>query len=680
MLPTQDQILSALKRARGATPRSLAGMLGVTKREMTEFKRMLRRLQSDEAVVRGGRSRLSLPHKKQLGEFLDTDRGFAFVRPLAGGADIFIQKWLRSGARDGDIVELEITNPERGAGRVVRIAERVSSALGLVGRRGGEFVFLPFRKSMEEMEITDHPDGLDADAVVRVELDYGRRGRTARVVDVIGDIDTEGIEEHVVLETHKRPTDFSARALAEAAGFDEKLSRADLAGRKDYRDLLCFTIDPDDAKDFDDAVSLQPGPAPDTQLLGVHIADVSHYVANGSALDADARSRACSVYFPRGVVPMLPLRLSADLCSLRPGVDRLAFSVMMLVNKRGEVLRSEFHPSVIRSAARLTYTEANAMLADDQDRPHLREALLGMRELSERMVELRRDQGSLDFDLPEPLLHFDTAGDLVHISPYPRLPTHRLVEEFMLAANQAVAQYLYANRFPTLYRVHEPPEPEKVDELNEVLEIFRVPPIDLPDPRPRDFQRAIDVAQQRTEEKFLTYKILRTLMLARYSPENLGHFGLAKTYYLHFTSPIRRYPDLVAHRALRAAIGDAGRTVAEDLDILADSTSRLERDAEAIENEIVAWKVARFMRKRLGETYDSTVIGFSARHLLVDLEGLYIEGKVRIDSLQGNWELDSRSYTLKSGRKRIKIADRVTVQVVAVDMRRREVIFMLTAK
>ncbi|MEW6365245.1 MAG: VacB/RNase II family 3'-5' exoribonuclease [Acidobacteriota bacterium] len=678
MLPDRKRLLDAMKRSGGVSARSLATLLGVTKREMTAFKRLLRELKREEVVVRGGRGRLELRRPPISGEFMETGRGFGFVRPRAGGSDIFIPKWLRAGARDGDTVEVDLTHPERTAGKVMRVTERLATTLGIVSRRGPACWLLPFRRTMEEVELTQGPAGELDGRVVRVALDYARGERTARVVEVLGHVDDEGIEERIVLETHRRPVDFSDEARAQAASYTEKIPTSEIRRRKDFRELLCFTIDPDDAKDFDDAVSLQPGRSADTWILGVHIADVSYFVAEGSPLDRDAASRGCSVYFPRGVVPMLPPRLSDDLCSLRAGVDRLAFSVMMEVDRRGEVIGAEFYPSVIRSAARLTYTEANRMIEERSGSPAILDALLGMKELSERMCDLRRQRGSLDFDLPEPLLHFDMAGELVHISPYPRLSTHRLVEEFMLAANEAVADHLYASNTQVLYRAHEPPEAEKVEELNDILEIFRVPAIQLPDPEPRDFQRAIENAQDRPEEKFLTYRILRALMLARYTPLNLGHFGLAKTSYLHFTSPIRRYPDLVAHRALRAAVSAAEPSKGTDLEALGTAVSRLERDAEEIEREIVAWKVARFMRKRLGETYDATVIGFSAHHLIVDLQGLYVEGKVRVDSMPGRWELDPGSFVLKSGRKRIKIGDRVKVQVVAVDMRRQETIFQLT--
>ncbi len=678
-MPTREDIIRVLKRSRGAaTPRTLANLLGITKKEMTAFKRLLRGLKQEELVVRTGRSHLALPAARFRGEFLETGRAFGFVRPLSGSSDVFIQKWARAGARDGDIVEFDLTDPGRRAGRVVRIIERLPSALGILVRRsGGRAVLLPFRKNMEEVEITASPNDVE-NSIVRVAFNYGHGERTGRVVEVLGDIDTEGIGERVILEIHNRPVEFSAEALAEAESFPDRVPSSAIKNRKDYRNLLCFTIDPDDAKDYDDAVSLQPGHSPDTTILGVHIADVSHFVADGSALDVDARARSCSVYFPRGVVPMLPPRLCGDLCSLRAGVDRLTFSAMLEINRHGEVVGSEFHSSVIRSSARLTYTEAQAMIEGGEGPRGIRDALVVMKALSERMLDLRCRQGSLDFDLPEPLLHFDEDGELVHISPYPRLATHRLVEEFMLAANEAVARHLFQNGIPTLYRAHEAPDPEKVDELNDLLEIFHIPPITLPDPSPRDFQRAIDMCQKRVEEKFLVFKILRALMLARYSTVSLGHFGLAKEFYLHFTSPIRRYPDLVVHRALRVAIGEAPAiSPPDDLDVLADATSRLERDANEIEREIVAWKIARFMRKHLGEIYDAMVIGFSAHHMMLELDGLYIEAKVRIDSLPGRWELD-QGYTLRFGRKKkIKIGDQLKIQVASVDMRRRETVFLL---
>jgi ribonuclease R len=422
-------------------------------------------------------------------------------------------------------------------------------------------------------------------------------------------------------------------------------------------------------------------------LLAVHIADVAHYVPVGSALDQEAYLRGTSVYFPDRVVPMLPHALSSGICSLVEGQDRLTQSVVLELDAKGKPVKADFHDGVIRVAARLSYQQAQAIADGD---PEARTRHAGLVPLIERMVELARlmrkrrfQRGALDLDMPEPKLVLDEKGDMQGILPSQRLESMRVIEEFMLAANEIVAERLDSASVGALYRIHEQPDPGRVEEFCDLAASFGYKlPQNLETIRPEDFQLVLRQIEGKPEEKLVRYLLLRTMKLARYHEDNLGHFGLATEMYAHFTSPIRRYPDLVVHRALRALAQKRTGELPErqTLGEMALHLSEMERRASEAERELVEWKKVRFMAGKLGEVYQGYVTGVHAFGLFVELEEVYVQGLVHVSSMTDDYyRFDERGHRLKGENtgQVYQLGDKVKVQVARVDQERRQIDFAL---
>jgi len=465
----------------------------------------------------------------------------------------------------------------------------------------------------------------------------------------------------------------------------------DLEGRTDFRPRTTVTIDGEHARDFDDAITIEKL-ANGNHWLGVHIADVAHYVQDGSALDVEAYDRATSVYFPERAVHMFPSELSTGLCSLNPHVDRLVQSCLMEIDRKGHVVRYEMHDGVIHSDARMTYTEVNAILTE-----HDPEIIARYRELVplfETMEELfailnkrRRGRGSIDFDLKEPEIVLDDEGMVAAIIALERNVAHRIIEEFMLVANETVAGHLDENDVPTLYRVHEDPDPLKVEEFEEFISTLGYGlGADAEHVQPKHFQKLVQRMHGTPEEKPIAFLMLRTMQKARYSEENLGHFGLAAKSYTHFTSPIRRYPDLVVHRTLREfRHGRVTEPVAlqraDDMPEIARHTSERERRAADAERELVQWKKVRFMANKVGEEFDGFVTGVSAFGLYVELVEHFVEGMVHVSTMADDYyRFIEKAHLLKgeNSHQVYRLGDKVRVQVIKVDMERRQVDLGLT--
>jgi len=520
---------------------------------------------------------------------------------------------------------------------------------------------------------------------------------------------------------YELPDAFPPDVEAEAESVAREVGEEEIRGRTDFRSWTTVTIDPETARDHDDAVAIERL-ANGHWRLAVHIADVSHYVRPGTLLDQEAYLRGTSVYFPDRVVPMLPHALSSNVCSLVEGKDRLTQSAVLELDAKGQVRKAEFHDGVIRSAARLTYQQVQAIVDGDaaERRRHapLVRMLQDMDELAKLMRKRRYERGSLDFDLPEPKLVLGASGEMTGIVAAARLDSMRLVEEFMLAANEAVAARLSKAGMPALFRIHEQPDPERVEEFVELVASFgyRVP-VHLEAIRPQDFQLVLRQIEGKPEEKLVSYLLLRTMKLARYHEENLGHFGLATDMYAHFTSPIRRYPDLVVHRALRALqqgrsgseraihsrASDAGGSanvrggvafktepprIAEqftsqlpaDLSEMGQHLSDMERRAADAERELVEWKKVRFMTDKLGDVFKGYVTGVQAFGLFVELEEIYVQGLVHVSSMTDDYyRFDERAHALKGENTRqiYRLGDAVEVQVVRVDLERRQLDFAL---
>jgi ribonuclease R len=520
-------------------------------------------------------------------------------------------------------------------------------------------------------------------AVVAVEQRRGGGEPRGRLVEVLGDPATPGVDVQVVLRHYGIPDTFPDEALAEAGRLPADPRPADWQGRLDLRGKVVVTIDGESARDFDDAVSIERQ-ADGTYRLGVHIADVARYVTVGSALDREAHRRGTSVYYPERVVPMLPEALSNGLCSLRPGVPRLTLSAFLDVARDGSVVRRRFAETVIASARRLTYNEVRRLLeepraADAAEYGPVVPALLDMRELTAALHQARARRGSLDFDLPEGNVELATDGTMVGVLPYERNVAHRLIEEFMIAANEAVAWELASQAVPALYRVHDPPSRERLEELDELLRPLGLELAgDLGELPPAALQQVLQRIQGRPDEPFLSALVLRTMQRAVYSPECRGHYALASQYYTHFTSPIRRYPDLVVHRGLKALLrGSAGETASDgglDLAAIADHASTTERRAEQSERDLLQWKKVRFLAGRAGERFRGRVTGVQPFGLFVQLDDFRVDGLVAIRTMTDDYYLYEPEAHRLVGERRgrvFQLADAVEVELLGADLRHR---------
>ena len=503
---------------------------------------------------------------------------------------------------------------------------------------------------------------------------------------MLGDINDPGVDTEIILRKHEIPDEHAADAVAEAERMGTVVREKDMAGRTDFRDRQVVTIDGEHARDFDDAISIERLPNGHF-WLGVHIADVAHYVEEGSALDLDAYERGTSVYFPERAVHMFPEALATGLCSLRPHVDRLVQSCLMEVNKRGDVVRYEMHDGIIRSDARMTYTAVNAILTERD--PATIEAYTPfvpmfeqMRELFEILNERRHRRGSVDFDLPEAEVVLNESGFIEDIVASQRNVAHRLIEEFMLLANETVATHLESHGMPALYRIHEAPDPLKVLQFDEFISGFGYSlGAGERAVEPKHFQKLVERIRGTPEERPIAFLMLRTMQKARYDALNVGHFGLAATSYTHFTSPIRRYPDLVVHRLLREQrhtrpSGERKVELEEDLPEIGRHTSERERRAQEAEREILQWKKVRFMADKVGDVFDGYITGVAPFGMFVELIEHYVEGLVHVSTMADDYyRYREQQHALfgENRRKLYRLGDRVQVQIVRVDMERRQI-------
>jgi ribonuclease R len=706
---TEEQILALVrdKVDHPATARELLQVLRVPKDERAGFKRRLRALVAAGSLVEIRGNRFGLPDRMNLvvGRVSTNPRGFAFVEPEAadpdGPSSIFIAGNNLNQAMHGDRVVVRVErqrNGDRAEGRILRILER--GAERVVGRyetgdAGLGFV-VPFdRRLIMDVQVPrGETKGAAPGDMVTVQITRwptATRPALGRVIEDIGRLDEPGVDTQVIIRKYGLSDEYPEAAVSEARRLGSIVRDRDLDGRTDFRHLPIVTIDGEHARDFDDAISLDRLPNGNF-WLGVHIADVSHYVQDGSALDAEAYERATSVYFPERAVHMFPEALATGLCSLNPHVDRLVQSCLMEVDRRsGQVVRYEIHDGVIHSRERMTYTAVNAILTDRD--PEVMERYRPLIPLFERMHEVyellsarRRRRGSIDFDLPEPEIVLDTEGLVEEIVRSERNVAHRLIEEFMLLANETVAAHLESREIPTLYRVHEEPDPAKVEIFEEFISTLGYALAGGEDRmEPRNFQRLVEKTRGKPEEKPIAFLMLRTMQKARYDPANLGHFGLAAEAYTHFTSPIRRYPDLVVHRALRESrrgmSEDRRADAAADLPDVARHTSDRERRAQDAERELVQWKKVRFMADKVGDEFEGYVTGVSAFGLYAELIEHFVEGMVHVSTMADDYyRFVERAHVLrgeKNGRV-YRLGDRVKVQVVRVDLERRQIDLGLT--
>lgn len=619
-------------------------------------------------------------------------RGFGFVTPDAGGPDIFIPPRAVGDLLNGDRVAVRVQKRDRSGrsqGEIVRVLERSRRRILGVFRhergRGPGRVEAYDRLFAAGIEI---PEGSEGDAgdgmVVGVEIvrpPMEHRGASGRIVEVLGRPNEPGMDLRTVVRKYDLRTEFPADVERAARGVSETVPRDEIARREDFRNLPIVTIDGETAKDFDDAVHVHRNPD-GTWELQVHIADVAHYVRPRTPIDREAYERGTSVYFPGTALPMLPERLSNGICSLNPGVDRLVQSCIMVVDSQGKVVAHRFADGVIRTVERMTYTNVARILVDRDPAVSARYRPLvamfrDMEELCGILNARRSRRGSIDFDLPEPEIILEVTGEMSGIVPLERNIAHRLIEEFMLAANETVASALWRARVPSIYRIHERPDPRRLEEFDRVAQAFGYR---LSRPftsiRQQAFQEILDMMKGRPEERFLSRRMLQSMKQARYAEKRDIHFGLAATCYTHFTSPIRRYPDLIVHRILhrvrtdRPLETDERAVLEEFLPEAALHSSRMERNADAAENELVAWKKAAFMSERVGEEFDGLIVAVQPFGILVELLQYYIDGLVPIETLEDDdYRFHEKKQILRGDRhgRIFKLGDRARIRVDRVN-------------
>jgi len=608
--------------------------------------------------------------------------GHGFLVPDGGGAQIYLAAAEMRQVLHRDRAEVRVvgTDPRgRPAGEIVEVLERVNRrVVGRLHKEHGVLILVPEdrRIPVDILIPADQAGRAKPGEVATAEL-VAQPSRHAqpvgRVVEVLGSYADPGMEIEIALRKFDLPHEFSKKAAALARAMADELRPEDLKGRRDLRALPFVTIDGETARDFDDAVHAvrEPGGKNAGFRLRVAIADVSHYVRPGDALDAEARERGTSVYFPRRVIPMLPEKLSNGLCSLNPDVDRLAMVCDMAITPQGEVARYEFYAAVFRSHARMTYTQVWGLLSAGAASNELKT----LHEVYKALAAERDRRGAIDFESVEAKMEFDARGKILRIVPEPRNEAHRLIEECMLAANVCAGGFLAGRGQPALYRVHDEPAPEKVKALREFLAELGLQLPGGDSPKPKDYAQLLAKIRRRPDFALLQTILLRSLKQAHYTPDNVGHFGLAFEAYVHFTSPIRRYPDLLVHRAIKALL--AGQKYAgPDWQEAGRHCSETERRADDASRDVESWLKCYYMRDHVGGVYEGSITGVTAFGLFVMLDDYYVDGLVHISELgRDYYRFEPNRHLLLGERtgKRYRLADRIRVKLVRVDLETRKI-------
>jgi len=689
-----DEILKYLKTktSKPVGMKEIARNIGVFSGRSGSLRRVLKSLTSSGSIYRTHSGLYGIADRMNLitGEFQGHRDGYGFILPdKSGEADLFIPRRKTMGAMSGDRVIARVESLKRREGAIIKILERARKRIiGKLCHEKGSYFVAPKGKNLpfDVLVSAGNRNGAKSGNLVLVELTSyptPTRPPEGRVLKVLPDADHPGVEIDMIIEEHSLPRSFASPVLKEAKGLSPTIR---LGSRVDCRGLTTVTIDGEDAKDFDDAISIKK--IKGGFILYVHIADVSHYVRWESGIDLEARRRGTSVYFPGQVIPMLPETLSNDLCSLLPRTDRFAFTVEMHVSTDGKMMKKEFYPSVINSNERLTYTAVGRILVDhdpvERERyGYLMEDLETMGELYDILKRSRVKRGSLDFDLPEPYILLDLQGSPEAIMKTERNVSHMIIEEFMIAANEAVSSTIEGLHVPSLYRVHEEPDIAKLDELRPILKTFG---LETRGAGVSAFRSILKKIKGKTEGPMLNILLLRSLKQAKYSTKNSGHFGLASKSYTHFTSPIRRYPDLVVHRVLKDILSGKGITgenrsyLQSVLPEIAAHSSATERTADEAEREIVRAMRAWFMKDKVGNVYEGFVTSINPRGLRVQLKEIFVEGFLRVSSMSDDYYwFDEERFRL-IGRRRKKsftMGDEITVRVESVDIEEREIAFSL---
>lgn len=684
--------------------KELAIMLQVEKEDREAFKQALEELCASHKIQVSKRGKYMLFDEKStwgksslVGTFISNARGFGFVEVDGQEEDIFIPREYTNTAFHLDTVEVAIL-PSKGGkrkeGQIVRVLERSSNAIVGIYQKSRHYGFVVPDNGKIANDIfiaSEHSMGaVDGHKVVVELLSYGSKSKNpeGKVVEILGHINDPGVDILSIVKGYDIPSEFPEKVLHQAARVPEEISEADREGRSDLRDVVMVTIDGEDAKDLDDAVSVSFENG--LYHLGVHIADVTNYVQEGSALDREALKRGTSVYLVDRVIPMLPHRLSNGICSLNAGVDRLALSCLMTINDKGDVVDYKIEETVICVNQRMSYTSVKKIL-EDKDPEEMEKyqdlvpMFLQMQELSGILRKKRQKRGSIDFDFPESKIILDEKGHPTEIKPYDRNVATKIIEDFMLMANETIAQHFYWLEMPFVYRCHETPDPEKIQKLASFIYNFGYSlKVNKEEVHPKEIQKLLGKVSDTPEEGLISRLALRSMKQAKYTVENTGHFGLACEYYCHFTSPIRRYPDLQIHRIIKDWIrGRMKRAKMEHyesfLESVASQSSKMERRAEEAERETNKLKKVEYMEDHIGETFEGVISGVTAWGLYVELPNT-VEGLIHISKIPGDYYLyDERSYEMvgRDTGRRYKLGQTVKIVVVDTDKELRTIDFMI---
>jgi ribonuclease R len=687
-IPSREQILETLTgEGVPVPPDKLARALEVKGDEALDgFERRVAAMERDGQIIRNRRGDLLIADKAGLvkGKVIGHPDGFGFLKRDDGTAeDVFLGPKEMHKVLHGDVVLVRITGVDRRGrpeGHIVEVLERANKKI--VGRLFVEhdvaFVIAENKRISQDILIRpgDLAGAKPGQVVVAEILDQPNKHAepAGRIVEILGNYADPGMEIEIALRKHDLPHEWPRDAELAAKKLGTKVDAKDVKGRKDLRKLAFVTIDGETAKDFDDAVYAEKEGR--NFRLWVAIADVSHYVRPKDALDREAYNRGNSVYFPRRVIPMLPEELSNELCSLKPEVDRLVMVCEMEVSAAGVVTGYEFYAGVIHSHERMTYTKVAAMLAKEQkSRPEIDTLYL----VFQALLGAREKRGAIDFETIETQMIFDAKGKIEKIVRVHRNDAHRLIEECMLAANVSASDFLEKNEQPTLYRVHEGPTPEKLESLRSMLKDFGLTLTGGDKPNAMDYAKLLKRVKDKPYADMLQTVMLRSLRQAVYTPENVGHFGLAYDAYAHFTSPIRRYPDLLVHRGIKGVLAkkkyDAG-----DLGAVGAHCSETERRADDASRDVEAWLKCYYMQDHVNEEFEGTISGVTGFGLFVTLDELHVDGLVHISDLGADYfQFDAAKHTLRGERSgvRYQLAQRVRVKVVRVNLEQSKIDFVL---